>query len=777
MNPDHIKPSASPQKEILCTLGPSSLNDYVLSRLSELGVGLLRINLSHTRLEDLPEIIGYVQSRTAIPICLDTEGAQIRTGSLCEGKITLAENERFRVLRKAITGNSSCISLYPDHILDQLETGDILSIDFNCVIAQIIEKRADELVLRVLTGGTVGQNKAVTVMNRPIVLPPLTDKDKQALLVGSRMGIRHVALSFASRPSDVDIVSRIAGEGTFIISKIESLSGLNHLGAIAARSDAILIDRGDLSREVAIEMIPGAQKHIIRRARRAGAKVYVATNLLESMVTSPAPTRAEINDIFNTLSDGADGLVLAAETAIGAYPVQCAMMVSRMISQFSETSRPFSVRSLRGKNSFLLVEPHGGTLVDRTRFNTDRKKLKKMKTLDVDETVLLSAEQIALGTFSPLQGFMTEKVLESVLNNCLLPGDVVWPIPIVLQATEEDLKTIRPGDEVALRLAGTGDIHAILQLEEIYSFDLDRMALLAFGTNDQAHPGVQLLRRRGKLFLGGSIELVKRLPSPYKHYELTPREVRAIFEHKGWSKVVGFHTRNVIHRAHEHIQLKALREHNCDGLFVHPIVGPKKQGDFSARIILRSYEIMLENGHYPEGKVLLSAFQNYSRYSGPREAVFTALCRKNFGCSHFIVGRDHTGVGNYYGPDDAEKLFRKLGNIGIMPIVFNTQHYCALCRDYVEQCEHGGEAILDISGTKGREMLTQLNNPPSGSCGPRSLHSSLMSCRQDRMYSYEQPSTGILVHGSFGIRQEHRRIRREIASRNRGIFRFDFGRR
>ena len=244
-------PKNNCSKEILCTLGPSSLNDYVLSRLSELGVDLLRINLSHTRLEDLEEIIRYVQSRTAIPICLDTEGAQIRTGSLCDGKIALAENERFRVLRKSITGDSSCISLYPDHVLDQLETGDILSIDFNCVIAQIVEKNADELSLRVLTGGAVGQNKAVTVMNRAIILPPLTGKDEQALRLGAEMGIRHVALSFAGHPSDVDAVAGIVGEEAFIISKIESLSGLNHLGAIAAKSDAILIDRGDLSREVA----------------------------------------------------------------------------------------------------------------------------------------------------------------------------------------------------------------------------------------------------------------------------------------------------------------------------------------------------------------------------------------------------------------------------------------------------------------------------------------------------------------------------------------------
>ena len=375
-------------------------------------------------------------------------------------------------------------------------------------------------------------------------------------------------------------------------------------------------------------MIPGTQKHIIRRARKAGAKAYVATNLLESMVTSPSPTRAELNDIFNTLSDGADGLVLAAETAIGAYPVQCAMMVSRMISQFSQTSRSFSVKSLRSRNSFLLVEPHGGTLVDRTRFNVDRRKLKKLKTLDVEETVLLSAEQIALGTFSPLQGFMTKREVESVLEDCRLPGGVIWPLPIVLQSTEEDLKDIRPGDEIALRLAGTSEIHAILQLEEIYTCDLERMARLAFGTNDEAHPGVKLLKRRGERFLGGPIELVRRLPSPYKHYELTPREVRSIFENKGWSKIVGFHTRTSS-TAPMSTSVKALKEHNCDGLFVHPIVGPKKHGDFSARIILRSYEIMLEYGHYPEGKVLLSAFQNYSRYSGPREAVFTALCRKN----------------------------------------------------------------------------------------------------------------------------------------------------
>lgn len=698
-------------KEIWCTIGPSSLNDYTLTRLTELGVSLLRINLSHTKLKDISDIVSYIQSRTSIPICLDTEGAQIRTSDRLNDNLLLEENTIVYAHRHLVSGDSGNIGFYPGDIISLIEAGDFISIDFDSVLAQVIARSQDKLVLRIVTGGSVSRNKAVTILNRDIEIPVLTEKDRDALGIGANSGIRHVALSFASKASDVDEVRRISPKDTSVISKIESIKGAMNLKEIAARSDALLLDRGDLSRQINIEKIPALQKEIIDYANKSGVKIYVATNLLESMVTKPSPTRAEVNDIYNTLDDGADGLVLAAETAIGSFPVHCVMMVSKIIQQFSNLSEKLSSKDLQRNESLLLIEPHGGVLIDRMNNYLDTAKIEEFRSLDVDRTVLLDAEQIAMGTFSPLEGFMNREELDSVLEAYRLPNGVVWPIPVVLQVPREAAARLKKGQTISLRLENTNDIYALLHISDIYRYDLDKMAKDTFGTNDPTHPGVQSLKKRGEWFLGGSIDLVKRLPSEYKNYELTPRQVRTIFENKSWSKIVGFHTRNVIHRAHEHIQMLALKNYHCDGLFVHPVIGPKKKGDYHANIILKSYEMMMTT-YYPKNKVLLAAFQNYSRYSGPREAVFTALCRKNFGCSHFIIGRDHTGVGNYYEPDAAKKLFEKLGDIGIIPIFFTEQYYCRICKTYVEQCEHGAKHALKISGTEGRRMLEAQNDPP-----------------------------------------------------------------
>jgi len=699
------------KKEILCTLGPSSLNDYTLARLTELGVDLLRINLSHTKIEDLEDIIQYIRKQTPLPICLDTEGAQIRTGRMAERSLYLRENEILEIARQDGRGDAGGLSFYPEEILPVFQEGDLISIDFNSVLAQIMENNSRGLKLRIITGGKVGPNKAVTILNREVHLPVLTKKDLQALKIGKALGIAHVALSFANRGTDVDFVRRRTSPQTRIISKIESLSGFQNLEDIARKSDALLIDRGDLSRQAPIDMIPRMQKQIVSQARQTGVKVYVATNLLESMVRSPNPTRAEVNDIFNTLCDGADGLVLAAETAIGSYPVHCVMMVSKMIRQFDDHSRQATCKAPDGKGSFLLIEPHGGNLVNGWREIKNRESLKKYPSLSVDLSVLMSAEQLALGTFSPLTGFMNQEEVESVLKEYRLPSGVIWTLPIVLQTSARAVKGLSVGETIALKLKKTEDVYALLQVRQIFRPDLQKMAQDTFGTTDVNHPGVHQLFTRGEYFVGGPVELIRRLPSPYKHYELTPRQVRTIFEHRGWSKVVGFHTRNVIHCAHEHIQMLALEQTHCDGLFVHPVAGPKKKGDYTFEIIMKGYEVMMEK-YYPAGKVMVAAFQAYSRYAGPREAVFTALCRKNFGCSHFIVGRDHTGVGNYYQPGDVERLFERLGDIGIIPLFFNAQHYCEKCRSYVDNCRHGEEYHLSISGTAGRRMLTKGKQPP-----------------------------------------------------------------
>jgi len=686
------------------------MNDRVIARLQDLRVNLFRINLSHTRLEDLAGVIHFIQNRTAVPICLDTEGAQVRTGSLVKGEIILRDGSIVYVHRRPISGDSHNFSLYPDDIVERLNIGDFISIGFNSVLVQVIDKDSNGVILRVLTGGLIRENKAVSI-DRDIDLPPLTKKDREALAIGSKMGVRCVALSFSKQASDVDEIRAVSAKDAFVISKIESIKGVINLEEIAAKSDAILIDRGDLSRQVPIERIPKLQKDVVRRARECGVKIYIATNILESMAKAPNPTRAEVNDIFNILDDGADGLVLAAETAIGSYPIECATMVSKIIKEFQNFPNGYSFEEIKRNHSLLLVEPHGGTLVNRIKDDFDMEEIKGYKALLVDESILLDIEQIALGTFSPLEGFMNKKELESVLRDYRLPNGVIWPLPIVLQTGKEEACKLKVGDKIAIALENTGEIYALMDLEDAYTYDLDRLSMEEFGTNDPGHPGVQLLKKRGEFFLGGRIELIRRLPSQCKHFEITPRQARAVFENKGWSRVVGFHTRNVIHRVHEHIQMLAFKRHNCDGLFIHPVVGPKKKGDYAADIILKSYEMMVHK-YYPEGKVVLAAFQSHSRYSGPREAVFTALCRKNFGCSHFIVGRDHTGVKDYYKPDDAHRLFDYLGDIGIVPIFFNEMHYCNQCKGYVEQCIHDSKYRLEISGTEGRKMLASRRLPP-----------------------------------------------------------------
>jgi ATP sulfurylase len=248
-------------------------------------------------------------------------------------------------------------------------------------------------------------------------------------------------------------------------------------------------------------------------------------------------------------------------------------------------------------------------------------------------------------------------------------------------------------------------------LEECYTYDLEQLAGKWFGTTDSNHPGVAGLMRGSSNFLAGKVDLVNHSSRSRNLHELTPAQTRVIFERLQWQRVVGFHTRNVAHRAHEHLQLTALVDHHADGVFIHPVIGPKKTGDFSTDIILKTYQHLIVN-HYPQNKVVLGGFATYARYAGPREAVFTALCRKNFGCSHFIVGRDHTGVGDFYPADASQRLFDELGDMVIQPIFFDEVYYCQKCMTHVEQCGHGRDYSQKISGTLAREMLSQGQSLP-----------------------------------------------------------------
>lgn len=691
-------------KEIWCTLGPSSLNDHVIKRLEEIGVSLFRLNLSHTKIDKLAHTLKFIQSQTRVPVCLDTEGAQVRTGDLRDGKIQVRENSLVKIYRKSFAGDAEGFNLYPEYIVDKLIIGDLLRIDAD-VLAQVIEIEADYVALWVLNGGQIGQNKAVTVLEREIEMPALTEKDYTAMAIGKGMGIRHVALSFANRALDVDEIRATAAPNATVISKIECLNGLANLPEIVAKSDAILIDRGDLSRQVPIEQIPVVQKEIIGYARAMGSRVYVATNLMESMVTSPTPTRAEVNDVFNTLSDGADGLVLAAESAIGAYPVAAANMVHKIIREYENTHRWHPVKYASEPIS-LLIEPHGGALVNREQFLTNPEELNHLKTLEIRDTDLMDCAQIANGTYSPLTGFMDARQLKSVLNEYRLPNGLAWTMPVVLQADEEKIRHIGVGERVTLTNS-RGEIYATMTVSEIYEFDFKEVAEKWFGTTSTRHPGVARLAGGGNCFVAGDIVMVRRLESLHQRFELSPAETRLIFTQKGWSRVVGFHTRNVPHRAHEFIQLTALERVHADGLYISPVIGPKKSGDFLEEPVLKSYQILLNSEVYPPGKVVLGAFSTYPRYCGPREAVFTALCRKNMGCSHFIVGRDHAGVGGFYKDTQTRELFNRLENIGIKPVFFEPVVYDPKINAHTTALNGN---TLSISGSQARETL--LNNQP-----------------------------------------------------------------
>ncbi len=310
-------------EKILCTIGPNSLNEKVLSKLDELGCFLFRINLSHTKIEDLEQTIEKIRKYSNVPICLDSEGAQIRTTKFSCDFIKDKEYIFENTINK--------FSIRPFEIVHQLSIGDQISIDFNSAVVEVVDVSLEKIVVKTISPGFSGENKAVTIM-KDVEIPPFSDKDLQAFKIGSNLGIKNYALSFASEGKYVDKIRSLVPNGSFIISKIESISGLKNLLQITDKSDAILIDRGDLSRELSLEKIPVFQKSIIKTARDLNKEVFVATNLLESMINSPSPTRAEINDIYNTLLDGATGLVLAAETAIGKFPVESAIIAKNLIN-------------------------------------------------------------------------------------------------------------------------------------------------------------------------------------------------------------------------------------------------------------------------------------------------------------------------------------------------------------------------------------------------------------------------------------------------------------
>jgi pyruvate kinase len=320
--------------KILSTLGPSSLRPDIIEELTELGVALFRVNLSHTRVDQVEPILDMIEAHSAVPICLDTEGAQVRCGDM-EDNVVLAPGDVVRFIADdRVTGSAKVIPLRPAAAVRSLEAQAHVRIDFDGAELEVTDP-ADEVIAVVTQGGRVRSNKGVVIDPAP-ALPPLTARDREALEIGRKRGLRHAALSFASRPEDVELVRRLAGPDTHVIAKIENRAGLANLEPIIQAAESVLIDRGDLSREVPIAYVPYEQKRVIRCANAWNTPVYVATNLLETMVESLNPTLAEANDIANTLMDGVHGLVLAAETAIGRDPVAAVRTIQTMIDVYRE---------------------------------------------------------------------------------------------------------------------------------------------------------------------------------------------------------------------------------------------------------------------------------------------------------------------------------------------------------------------------------------------------------------------------------------------------------
>ncbi|MCI4331829.1 MAG: pyruvate kinase [Thermoplasmata archaeon] len=343
------------KRALLCTLGPTSLNERVISELEQVGASGFRINMSHTEVADLERILQFVQKCTKVPVSIDTNGARLRTGPMGEG-VALVEGTRVRLVSAAFWGDAFTIPISPGTAVAQLEPGARVSIDFDAVLLQIdriVDGSAEAIVL---SGGEVGSRKAVTAYPSPR-LSNFSEKDLLATQIALKNGVHEFALSFCEDRASVDRFRGMIGPGDTIVSKIESQQGVRNLGEILKATDRILIDRGDLSREVRIEAIPLLQKAIIHAANARKVPVYVATNLLESMISRRVPTRAEVNDVINTLLDGADGLVLAAETAVGKYPVEAARMIATLMNEYEGSLKGLHLDDLLGDHPLSARRP------------------------------------------------------------------------------------------------------------------------------------------------------------------------------------------------------------------------------------------------------------------------------------------------------------------------------------------------------------------------------------------------------------------------------------
>lgn len=363
-------------------------------------------------------------------------------------------------------------------------------------------------------------------------------------------------------------------------------------------------------------------------------------------------------------------------------------------------------------------EPHGGRLVNRLvtgeRAHQLEVEARSLHPLTLNPFEASDLEMLAIGGFSPLEGFMTKADYEGVVRGKRLAGGLPWTLPVTLAVNSDQAENLRGNERVTLSEA-SGQPLAVLHVEDVYRYDRETEAREVFRTTDEAHPGVAYLATRGEWLLGGAVEVFRR-PNDraFQQYRLDPADTRRIFRERGWKSVVGFQTRNPVHRAHEYIQKTALEI--VDGLLLHPIAGETKSDDISLALRMRCYEVLLEN-YYPADRVLLALNPASMRYAGPREAIFHAIVRKNFGCTHFIVGRDHAGVGNFYGPYDAQKIFDEFepAELGITPLFFENTFYCRRCAGMAspKTCGHSADSRIVLSGTQVRAILSDGGQLPA----------------------------------------------------------------
>ena len=363
------------------------------------------------------------------------------------------------------------------------------------------------------------------------------------------------------------------------------------------------------------------------------------------------------------------------------------------------------------------IAPHGGQLINRVATPAEKQEFldqaDHLPRVQLDQRATSDLVMIAIGGFSPLNGFMEQADYEKVVDDMRLVNGIPWSIPITLSVSEEVAEPLKEGSWVRLD-DPRGLFIGVLELTQKYRYNKTHEAVNVYGTDEDKHPGVKVVYEQGVMNLAGPVWLIQRDPHPlFPKYQIDPAESRAMFKEKGWKTVVGFQTRNPIHRAHEYIQKCALEV--VDGLFLHPLVGATKSDDIPADVRMRCYEIMMEK-YFPQDRVILAINPSAMRYAGPREAIFHAIVRKNYGCTHFIVGRDHAGVGDYYGTYDAQYIFDEFEpeELGIVPMKFEHAFYCTRTQQMAttKTSPSEKEERIHLSGTKVREMLRRGELPP-----------------------------------------------------------------